>query len=90
MDIVADHFNSQDGHNGVALSADLHLKGALHKRSRDPSSERLESDLSQGPRLGMTPSPATHSRLPPRKKKNPLAPFPVRAGLLRISRDYQK
>jgi hypothetical protein len=42
MDLVADHFNPQDEHNGVALSADLHLAGALHKRSREPSSERLK------------------------------------------------
>jgi hypothetical protein len=33
MDIAPDHFQGQAVHNGVASSADLHLKGALHKRS---------------------------------------------------------
>jgi len=33
MDIALDHFKPQAGPNGVALSADLHLEGALDKRS---------------------------------------------------------
>jgi hypothetical protein len=33
MDIAANHFTAQDRHNGVHSSADLHLKGALQKRS---------------------------------------------------------
>jgi hypothetical protein len=33
MDIAAHHFTAQYGHNGVHSSADLHLKGALQKRS---------------------------------------------------------
>jgi hypothetical protein len=33
MDIALDHFKPQAGPNGVASSADLHLEGALHKRS---------------------------------------------------------
>jgi hypothetical protein len=33
MDIATHHFTAQYGHNGVHSSADLHLKGALQKRS---------------------------------------------------------
>jgi hypothetical protein len=33
MDIAAHHFTTQYEHNGVHSSADLHLKGALQKRS---------------------------------------------------------
>jgi hypothetical protein len=33
MDIAAHHFTAQNQHNGVNPSADLHLKGALQKRS---------------------------------------------------------
>jgi len=86
MGIAADHFNPQDEHNGVALSADLHLKGALHKRSREPSSERLK----YRPLTGSDAKPRDPSAPPSPEKKSPLAPFPVRAGWLGIGWDYQK
>jgi hypothetical protein len=41
MDIAANHFAAQYEPNGVNSSADLHLKGALQKRSCESALESL-------------------------------------------------